>query len=110
MTTDSPTRGGPYLRPIVGIVLAVAVLTELALALLPRQLVDTFAGRLITIWPMVLVSAVIGSTYSPGERRRPAGPGGNRAAAPERAANSKAAKPPSRRPARPPDITRGPSD
>ena len=50
MTSDSPTRGRPYLRPFVGIVLLVAVLTEVALALLPRQLVDTFLGRLVTIW------------------------------------------------------------
>ncbi|HEV8315785.1 MAG TPA: GAF domain-containing protein [Vicinamibacterales bacterium] len=72
MTSDSPTRGRPYLRPFVGIVLLVAVLTEVALALLPRQLVDTFLGRLVTIWPIVFVAAVAGSIYLARESRRTA--------------------------------------
>jgi GAF domain-containing protein len=72
MTSDSPPREKPSLRPFVGTVLGVAVLTELALVLLPRHLVDTFVGRLITIWPLVLVAAVIGSLYFARESRRAA--------------------------------------
>ena len=106
MTTDSPTRGGPYLRPIVGIVLAVAVLTELALALLPRQLVDTFGGRLITIWPLVLVAAVVGSIHFARESRRTASRERQRVDALETVDNLKAVNALLRTLASSPDITR----
>jgi len=68
MAPDSPTLGGPYLRPFVGVVPAVSVLTALA----PRALVGTFTGRLITIRPLLLVAAVLGSLYFTRESRRAA--------------------------------------
>ena len=106
MTSDSPTLGGPYLRPFVGIVLAVAVLTELALASLPRQLVDSFPGRLITIWPIVLVAAVVGSIYFARESRRAATRDRQRVDALETVDNLKAVNALLRTLASSPDITR----
>src|SRR5262249_61156382 len=68
MAPASPTLGGPYLRPFVGVVPAVSVLTALA----PRALVGTFTGRLIAIRPLLCVAAVLGTLYFTPESRRAA--------------------------------------
>lgn len=106
MTSDLPTRGGPYLRPLVGIVLAVAALTELALALLPRELGGTFLGRLITIWPILFIAVIIGSIYVGRESRRAATRDRQRIDALETVDNLKAVNALLRTLASSPDITR----